>query len=145
MQSTVLMYARKPLPHPAFQPTRRTRRSLLAQLRDHIEIMRMIGFDHVTIGRTLRITPDDVRALSPRMNQQNATRRLKRHAIDALLDGKHADLGGTTCARRAKNLLKIAVAYTWEELLQEPGVGTVTATEIRLWLEERGATLRPSG
>jgi hypothetical protein len=38
----------------------------------------------------------------------------------------------------------IATAYTWEELLSEPGVGSVTANQIVLWLEERGDSLRPS-
>jgi hypothetical protein len=36
----------------------------------------------------------------------------------------------------------IATAYTWEELLSEPGVGSVTANQIVLWLEEREASLR---
>jgi DNA-directed RNA polymerase specialized sigma24 family protein len=30
------------------------------------------------------------------------------------------------------------------EFLDEPPVGTLTAVEIQLWLEERGASLRPS-
>ena len=43
---------------------------------------------------------------------------------------------------RAKNLVKIASAYSLQELLEEPGVGAVTATEIQLWLEVRGSHLR---
>lgn len=42
---------------------------------------------------------------------------------------------------RAKRLIKIASAYTREELLMEPSVGRVTAIEIELWLEKRGWSL----
>lgn len=142
MQSTVVMFARKPMPRSPFRRARRTRHGLLARLRDDITIMRTIGFDHATIGEALRISAEDARALSPKTNKPSAPHRLKRHAIDALLHGRHARLGGKTVAMRAKNLMKIAAAYSWEELLEEPGVGNVTATEIQLWLEARGVSLR---
>ena len=45
MQSTVVMFARKPLPRPVLQPPGRSRRSLLARLRDQIAILRAIDFD----------------------------------------------------------------------------------------------------
>jgi hypothetical protein len=61
-----------------------------------------------------------------------------------LLRGRHAARGGRTIATRRRHLVDIAAAYTWEELLQEPGVGSVTASEIRLWLEERNVTLKNS-
>jgi hypothetical protein len=105
--------------------------------------LRTIDFDHASIGRTLRISPEDARALSPKINQKIETRRLKRHAINALLKGCHAHVGGKTTPTRAKNLLEIASAYSWDELLKEPGVGAVTAIEIQLWLEERGRSPRP--
>lgn len=76
------------------------------------------------------------------MSRSAANRRLRRHAIDALLKGRHANVGGRTAALRAKNLVKIAAAYSFDELLGEPGVGRTTALEIQLWLEERGASLR---
>jgi hypothetical protein len=71
-------------------------------------------------------------------------RDLTRRAINALLYGRHAHRGGRTVSNRAKRLVEIAVAYTREELVEEPGVGSVTATEISLWLEERGLRLRPA-
>lgn len=145
MQPAVLMYARKPLPRPAFQPARRGRRNLLTRLRDEITILRTIEFDHVSIGKALRISPEDTRALSPKTNKQNQPQHLKRHAIHALLKGRYAHLGGKTIPKRAKNLLKIATAYSWDELLEEPGVGVVTATEVQLWLEESESHLRISG
>lgn len=69
MQNAVVMFARKPLPRPVLQPLRRTRRSPLARLRDQIAILRMIDFDHAAIGRTLRISQEDVCALSPKTNK----------------------------------------------------------------------------
>lgn len=141
MQSAVVMFARKSLARPLLQ-LRRPRRSLLGRLRDQIAILRMINIDHATIGRTLRITVEDVRALSPKINQPATERRLTRHAIRALVKGRHAHVGGRTIPIRAKNLNKIAAAYTFEELLEEPGIGNATATEIRLWLEEHGSHLR---
>ncbi len=71
-------------------------------------------------------------------------RDLTRRALKALLHGRHAHLGGGTAANRSKQLVEIACAYTREELLKEPGVGNATATEIELWLKDRGAALRPS-
>lgn len=142
MQSAVVMFARKPPPCLASQPMRRTRRSLLEGLRDDITIMRTIGFNHATIGKTLRITEEDARALSPKINTSLPAARLTRHSIRALVKGRHARIGGRTVPTRAKNLLKIASAYSWSELLEEPGIGVATAMEIQLWLEERGARLR---
>lgn len=143
MQVNVVMLARKPHSRSGAMPVRRTRRGLLARLRDEIIILRTIDFDHASIGKTLRISPEDARALSPKSNQRIETQRLKRHAINALLKGRHADVGGKTTPTRAKNLLNIASAYSWNELLEEPGVGVVTAIEMQLWLEERGRSLRP--
>ena len=40
-----------------------------------------------------------------------------------------------------KELAEIASAYSWDELLEEAGIDTVTAAETQLWLEERGASL----
>lgn len=70
--------------------------------------------------------------------------RLKRRAINALLNGQHTNAGGNTAATCARNLLKIASAYSFSELLDEPGVGRLPAFEIQLWLEAHGASLRPA-
>jgi hypothetical protein len=80
--------------------------------------------------------------LSAKVNRPVFPRRLKRHAIDALLKGRYGNVGGKTIAIRGKNLVKIAASYSLDELLDEPGVGRITALEIQLWLEERGASLR---
>ncbi|GEC17488.1 hypothetical protein [Nitrobacter winogradskyi] len=100
--------------------------------------------DHRRIAAQLDIEEHDVRVFSPKPKEKLLRRNLPRRAIEALLHGRHASLGGRTVAKRSRHLVKIASAYTWEELMAEPGVGTVTASEIRLWLEERGCSLRPS-
>jgi hypothetical protein len=68
-------------------------------------------------------------------------RDLSGRAVKALLKGRYAHVGGRTVGNRAKRLIKIASAYTREELLMEPSVGMVTAIEIELWLEARGCSL----
>jgi hypothetical protein len=72
----------------------------------------------------------------------NSQRPLNRHAINILLNGRHASVGGKTTATRAKNLQKIASAYSLGELLAESGVGPVIALEIQAWLERHGVSLR---
>lgn len=66
---------------------------------------------------------------------------LTRRAVSALLHGRHARLGGRTVSSRAKHLVEIASAYTRDELLMEPGIGSITATEIELWLKARRSPL----
>jgi DNA uptake protein ComE-like DNA-binding protein len=66
---------------------------------------------------------------------------INRLAINALVRGRHAKIGGHSRASRAKHLLKIASAYSWEELLSEPGIGPVTAAKIKAWVEAQGASL----
>jgi hypothetical protein len=112
-------------------------------LRDDIAIMRTIKLDYVTIASRLGVSPEDARDLSPRTYNSGAVPRLTRHAVKALLNGRHAHVGGKAIPTRAKNLIKIAATYTYEQLLEEPGIGTATTTEIQLWLEERGVSLRP--
>lgn len=80
--------------------------------------------------------------MNSKANMNKSTQRLRRQAIDALLKGRHASVGGKTTAARAKNMLQIAAAYSWDELLREPGIGPVIAKEIQLWLSEQGASLR---
>lgn len=142
MQSTVVMLALKPQPRPAHRPARRSRRKMLARLRDDIAIMRAIKIDYATIAKRLSISPEDARALSPKINKPAAQPRISRDAIKALVKGRHAHLGSKTIPTRARNLIKIASAYSWDELLEEPGIGHSTAADIQLWLEERGAQLR---
>jgi hypothetical protein len=72
----------------------------------------------------------------------DTTMRLKRRALEPLLNGRHAHAGGRTLARRAKNIAAIASAYTREELLSEPGIGHITALEIEYWLQAQGKALR---
>lgn len=67
---------------------------------------------------------------------------MRRRAIHALLNGRYAALGGYTLGDRAKNLVKIVTAYSLAELLEEPGIGAVAATEIQVWLKEQGHELR---
>ena len=82
--------------------------------------------------------------MSPKTDNPATKPRLTRHAIKALLNGRHAHIGGKTIPIRAKNLLKIAASYSWDELLEEPGIGVSTAAEGLLWLNDQGATLRLS-
>lgn len=117
------------------------RRRFLAWLRDEVAILRAVGLDHTQIAVTLDIEEHDVRAFCPKPRERILRRNLPRRAVEALLHGRHAWVGGRTVAKRSRHLVEIASAYTWDELLSEPGVGTVTASEIRLWLEERGCAL----
>ncbi len=139
MLDIIPFHATKALPRPALRSPRSTG-GRLAKLRDDIAVMRPIDFD--TIARLLDIMPEDVRALGPKTNKQDRSCRLTRHAIHALLKGRHAHLGGRTRSMRARNLIRIASAYSRQELLEEAGIGAVTAMEIQLWLEKRGVHLR---
>lgn len=68
--------------------------------------------------------------------------RLRRRAVDQLLQGRHAHRGGRTLAQRARNLVTIVTAYSRDELLAERGIGHVTALEVEHWLAQRGLRLR---
>ncbi|WP_347265043.1 hypothetical protein [Nitrobacter sp.] len=120
------------------------RRRFLSWLRDEVAILRTLGMDHRRIAAQLDIEEHDVQAFCPKPKEKILRRNLSRRAVEALLHGRHASLGGRTVAKRSRHLDVIATAYTWDELMSESGVGTVTASEIRLWLEERGAALRSS-
>jgi hypothetical protein len=71
--------------------------------------------------------------LSSKINKLQTTVRLTCRTVQALVKGRHAYIGGRTIPNRAKNLIKIASAYSWDELLEEPHIGPATATEIQLW------------
>lgn len=79
--------------------------------------------------------------LSDTFETPTPTLTINRSAINALLSGRHAKIGGHSRAVRARNLLKIASSYTWDELLAESGIGPVTATEIKTWVERQGSSL----
>jgi hypothetical protein len=134
----------KPRSRPAPQPREYNRRRFLAWLRDEVAVLRALGMDHRRIAAQLNIEEHDVQAFCPKPKEKILRRNLSRRAVDALLHGRHASLGGRTVAKRSRHLVGIASAYTWDELMSESGVGTVTASEIRLWLEERGVSLRSS-
>lgn len=143
MRSRFLMFARKPLTSPAkHNPARRFRRHLFAQLRDNVTTVRAIKRDYLTIAK--RITLKDALALSPNDYTPTSVPRLARHAIKALLDGSYADVGGRSILTRVKNLIRAATTYPYQELPEKPCIGVAKLTEIKLWLEERGASLRPS-
>jgi hypothetical protein len=134
-------FVREPDPQPVFHAGKYSRRLFLDRLRDEIAVLAAIGFDRVKIAHALGILEEDVQALAPKIRGKAMRRDLTRRAVNALLNGRYAHLGGRTVANRAKHLVEIASAYTRDELLMEPGVGTVTATEIQRWLEERGCLL----
>jgi hypothetical protein len=75
-------------------------------------------------------------------NLQASSRGLSRRAVNVLLHSRRARVGGRTVAQRAQRLAEIASAYSLDELNAELGIGTATAREIRLWLEERGLSFR---
>lgn len=134
-------FARKPDPQLNFPLYRYSRRIFLDRLRDEIAILSRMEFGPETIADMLAIAEDDVRALWRKTRGKEMSRDLTRQAVNALLHGRHAHLGGRKRASRAKHLVEIACAYTRGELLQELGVGAVTATGIELWLEARGHSL----
>jgi hypothetical protein len=135
---------RKPDRSQVFAVGRYSRGLFLSRLRDEIAVLGVLGFDRHAIAHALGILEDDVLALSPKARKTVMRHDLTRRAVNALLHGRHAHLGGRTAGSRAKRLIEIASAYTREELIMEPGVGSVTATEIQLWLEKRGYALRPT-
>lgn len=145
MRFETATHDRKPEPGLTFRPLRHTRKNLLAQIREEVTVLHMLGFDHDAIAREVRITPDDARSLCPKFREKALRRTLSRRALNALLHGRHAEIGGKTLARRAKHLVEIATAYSAEDLEAEPGVGTVTAMEISQWLKGRGLSLRCRG
>lgn len=71
-----------------------------------------------------------------------ANTKLSRRALNALLYGRYASIGGRTISQRAKRLVDIASAYDGHELSAETGVGPVTLREIRDWLRKHGRSLR---
>ena len=105
---------------------------VLDQLRDEIAVLLTMGLDRTEIARKLDISEADVRALGPKTRRGLMRRDLSGRAVKALLKGRYAHVGGRTVGNRAKRLIKIASAYTREELLMEPSVGMVTAIEIEL-------------
>lgn len=72
----------------------------------------------------------------------NGAPHLSRRCIDVLLDGSHAEIGGRTRRLRGKKLPLIAASYSYAELLDEKGVGEVTALEIGDWLHRQGLSLK---
>jgi hypothetical protein len=128
--------------HPSPRQRDYNRRRFLAWLRDEVAVLRALGMDHRRIAALLDIEEHDVRAFCPKPSEKAQRRNLPRRAIEALLHGRHASIGGRTVAKRSRHLIEIASSYTWDELMAEPGVGSVTANQILLWLEERGGTLR---
>ena len=79
-----------------------------------------------------------------REGNEAAPCKLTRRALNALLRGPHAHLGGRTPAARARRLPEIACAFTRHELVAQRGVGAATVTEIELWLKAQGLSLRSS-
>jgi hypothetical protein len=75
-------------------------------------------------------------------NLQAPSRGLGRRAVNVLLHGRRATVGGRTVAQRAQRLAEIAAAYSRDELKAELGIGTATIQEIQLWLEQRGLSFR---
>ena len=69
-------------------------------------------------------------------------RRLSRRAVDILLSGRYASIGGVNRRRRAQQLAAIACAYSRSELVGEHGIGETIATEIELWLQAQGLDFR---
>jgi hypothetical protein len=79
-----------------------------------------------------------------REESEMAPCKFTRRALNALLRGPHAHLGGRTPAARARKLSQIACAFTRHELAAQRGVGVATVTEIELWLKAQGLSLRSS-
>jgi hypothetical protein len=131
-----------------------TPKSFLTLIRQEATVLHEMGYDHKSIAQILRTTIKDARLLCPAVQEKplkhssspedrsmpNAS--LSRRAVNALLRGQHAAIGGRTLAQRARRLVDIAAAYTLDELMRESGVGPVTAVEVLRWLEARGRTMR---
>ena len=70
------------------------RRRFLSWLRDEVAILRTLGMDHRRIAAQLDIEEHDVRAFCPKPSEKAPRRNLPRRAVEALLHGRHASLGG---------------------------------------------------
>lgn len=77
-----------------------------------VAVLLAIGLDRAEVARKLNLSEADVRALGPNTSSRLMRRHLTRRAVNALLNGRHAHLGGRTVANRAKSLIKIASAHT---------------------------------
>ncbi|MFD2252558.1 putative transcriptional regulator [Pseudochelatococcus lubricantis] len=132
---------------------RLVRRRMLINLRKQVIKLHDAGYSISAIAHTLGISPRDVRAFCPKPSKEilsvnrveevaDERTKLTNRAIKTLLRGRHSALGGSTDEARARALPKIAAAYTMAELLEEPGIGHSTATQIELWLEHLGLHLR---
>ncbi len=125
-----------------YRPASRSRGTILTKLRQEVMVLQVIGCEHAAVARVPHISEEDVSALSNQRRRQEFPSRLTRRAVNALLHGRYAPIGGRTVPQRARHLAEIASAYSGKELLTEPGVGQVTALEIERWLESKGLTFR---
>lgn len=119
--------ARKPLAL-TFAAARHTRGSFLTNLLGEVAVLHTISLDYV--------------AFCPSVMEKTTKRHLSRCTLNVLCYGHHVGIVGKTIDKRAKHHVAIAFAYTPDELFSESRISQITMTEIPLWLEERGASLR---
>lgn len=135
--------AKKPL-HRDNRLGRQSTRSMLADVREKVMILRTMNFPWTDIASILGITVEDARDLGKFRQRSMHGYRLTWRVLNILLNGKHAEIAGGTIGQRACRLDEIAAAYSRDELLSEPGAGPSTLTDVQLWLESRGLAFRDS-
>lgn len=96
------------------------RRQFLAWLRDEVAVLRAVGLCVREIAARLDIEEHDVRAFCSKPKEKILRRNLPRRAVEALLHGRYASLGGRTVAKRSRHLIEIASAYTWTSSCPNP-------------------------
>lgn len=153
MESLTQSAAQRPRTGAASRRHQLVRRRMLASLRREVGRLHDAGYSTSAIAQILGISSRDARAFCPtpsvditrveRIRAEAGLRQtLSGRAIKCLLQGKYAALGGATDEARSRALPRIASAYTMAELLEEPGIGYSTATQIEQWLEHLGLNLR---
>lgn len=124
-------------------PRRKSKRAVLASLREQVMILRTMEYSWEGVASMLRIAVEDARDLG-KHRHRTYTYRLTWRSINVLLNGKYAAIGGRTMAQRVRRIADIAEAYSVDELLAEPGIGPSTMIDVQLWLEARGSAFRTS-
>lgn len=104
---------------------------------------------YAEIGAAIGLSAIDARDIVRRFESKRKLEKrlaaladLPERAVLNLVTGRYGPSHGADIRSRLERLRDIAQAYTWEELLEEEGIGRTTATVIRLWLEVQGLSLR---
>jgi len=121
------------------------------QLRERAARLRAKGLSYAAIGEQLGISPIRARDIALQYQKESERRRaqegpaLPRRAVSSLLLGRYAHRVSRLVPEGAMRMAVIAAAYTWDDLLAEPGIGPKSAKLIHGWLQLQGLDFRKPG